>query len=279
MSNESTFKKTEFKKPAPAPTNYTGVSLKLASPETILDWSWGEVTKPETINYRTQRPEKHGLFDERIFGPVEDYECSCKKYRGIRYKGIVCEKCGVEVTRAIVRRERMGHIDLCVPVSHIWFLRGVPSRIAMLLGITAASVEKVIYFAGYIVTKVSENDRARILGDLDTEFKTKLKSLANEEARDALKLRMDEVRKEIESIQLGVVLDEMSFHRFSIKYSTLFEARIGAEAIYDLFKDLDLAKLADQLEDRYTKAGAMERAKLDKRLALIRGMIARWCTS
>jgi DNA-directed RNA polymerase subunit beta' len=273
MSNESTFKKTEFKKPAPAPTNYTGVSLKLASPETILDWSWGEVTKPETINYRTQRPEKHGLFDERIFGPVEDYECSCKKYRGIRYKGIVCEKCGVEVTRAIVRRERMGHIDLCVPVSHIWFLRGVPSRIAMLLGITAASVEKVIYFAGYIVTKVSENDRARILGDLDTEFKTKLKSLANEEARDALKLRMDEVRKEIESIQLGVVLDEMSFHRFSIKYSTLFEARIGAEAIYDLFKDLDLAKLADQLEDRYTKAGAMERAKLDKRLALIRGML------
>ncbi len=273
MSNESTFKKTEFKKPAPAPTNYTGVSLKLASPETILDWSWGEVTKPETINYRTQRPEKHGLFDERIFGPVEDYECSCKKYRGIRYKGIVCEKCGVEVTRAIVRRERMGHIDLCVPVSHIWFLRGVPSRIAMILGITAASVEKVIYFAGYIVTKVSEGDRTRILGELDTEFKTKLKTLANEEAREALKLRMDEVKKEIDGIQLGAVLDEMSFHKFSIKYSTLFEARIGAEAIYDLFKNLDLAKLSEELEDRYTKAGAMERAKLDKRLALIRGML------
>jgi DNA-directed RNA polymerase subunit beta' len=128
-----------------------------------LDWSHGEVTKPETINYRTQRPEKHGLFDERIFGPVEDYECSCKKYRGIRYKGIVCEKCGVEVTRAIVRRERMGHIDLCIPVSHIWFLRGVPSRIAMILGIAASAVEKVIYFAGYIVTKVSEEDRARLL--------------------------------------------------------------------------------------------------------------------
>lgn len=272
MSNESTFQKTEFKKPAPQPVNYTGVGLKLASPETILDWSWGEVTKPETINYRTQRPEKHGLFDERIFGPVEDYECSCKKYRGIRYKGIVCEKCGVEVTRAIVRRERMGHIDLCVPVSHIWFLRGVPSRIAMLLGITAASVEKVIYFAGYIVTKVSESDRARILSELDTEFKNKLKTLTNEEARDALKLRMDEVKKEVESIQQGVVLDEAGFHKFSIKYSTLFEARIGAEAIYDLFKEIDLAKLVDELEDRYTKAGAMERAKLDKRLALVRGM-------
>ncbi|MCB9810058.1 DNA-directed RNA polymerase subunit beta' [Candidatus Nomurabacteria bacterium] len=273
MSNESTFKKTEFKKPAPIPTNYTGVSLKLASPETILDWSWGEVTKPETINYRTQRPEKHGLFDERIFGPVEDYECSCKKYRGIRYKGITCEKCGVEITRAIVRRERMGHIDLCVPVTHIWFLRGVPSRIAMILGLTASSVEKVIYFAGYIVTKVSEQDRARILNELDTEFKTKLKALQNEDARDALKTRADETKKEIEGIKQGVVLDEATFHKFSIKYSTLFEAKIGAEAIYELFKELDLVKLADELEERYTKAGAMERAKLDKRLSLIRGMV------
>ncbi|HEY0964528.1 MAG TPA: DNA-directed RNA polymerase subunit beta', partial [Candidatus Paceibacterota bacterium] len=272
MSTETYNKNEGFKKVAPAPTNYSGVSLKLASPETIREWSHGEVTKPETINYRTQRPEKHGLFDERIFGPVEDYECSCKKYRGIRYKGIVCEKCGVEITRAIVRRERMGHIQLCVPVSHIWFLRGVPSRIAMILGITASSVEKVIYFAGYIVTKVSEGDRARILSDLDTEFKTKLKALQNEEARDALKLRMEETKKEIDSIKQGVVLDEASFHKFSIKYSTLFEARIGAEAIYELFKNLDLGKLAQELEEQYTKAGAMERAKLDKRLALIRGM-------
>lgn len=273
MSTETTTaKKTEFKKPVPIPTNYTGVSLKLASPEQILDWSWGEVTKPETINYRTQRPEKHGLFDERIFGPVEDYECSCKKYRGIRYKGIVCEKCGVEVTRAIVRRERMGHIDLCVPVSHIWFLRGVPSRIAMILGITASSVEKVIYFAGYIVTKVSEQDRVRIQSELDTEFKTKLKTLQNEEARDALKTRFDETKKEIDSIKQGVVLDEATFHKFSIKYSTLFEARIGAEAIFDIFNQLDVPQLIEELEDQYTRAGAMERAKLDKRLALLRGM-------
>ncbi len=273
MSEESTFKKTEFKKPPMIPTNYTSVGLKLADPETILEWSWGEVTKPETINYRTQRPEKHGLFDERIFGPVEDYECSCKKYRGIRYKGIICEKCGVEITRAIVRRDRMGHIDLCVPVSHIWFLRGVPSRIAMILGITASSVEKVIYFAGYIITKVSEADRARILSELDTEFKTKLKALQNEEAREALKVRADETAKEIKSIQQGTVLDEATFHKFSIKYSTLFEARIGAEAIYDLFKEIDLTVLVQELEERYTKAGAMERLKIDKRLTLIRGML------
>ena len=272
MSTESTFKKTEFKKPPMIPANYSAVNLKLASPETILEWSHGEITKPETINYRTQRPEKHGLFDERIFGPVEDYECSCKKYRGIRYKGIVCEKCGVEITRAIVRRERMGHIDLCVPVSHIWFLRGVPSRIAMILGLTASSVEKVIYFAGYIVTKVSEPDKARILHDLDTEFKAKHKLLQNEEAKDALKSRMDEIKKEVEGVKLGVVLDEASFHKYSIKYSTLFEARIGAEAIFELFKNIDMAKLIARLEDEHTRAGAMERAKLDKRLALIRGM-------
>jgi DNA-directed RNA polymerase subunit beta' len=267
MSTQQTFNKH-----TPATPNFTEISLKLASPETILEWSHGEVTKPETINYRTQRPEKHGLFDERIFGPVEDYECSCKKYRGIRYKGIVCEKCGVEVTRAIVRRERMGHIDLCIPVSHIWFLRGVPSRIAMILGLTASSIEKVIYFAGYIVTKVSEDDRNRLLKELDTEFRTKFKALQNEDAREALKTRADDMKKEIESIKAGVVLDEASFHRFSIKYSTLFEARIGAEAIFELFKKVNLEELVKRLETERETAGAMERAKLDKRLSLIRGM-------
>jgi DNA-directed RNA polymerase subunit beta' len=264
---------TSFNKHTPATPNFTEISLKLASPDTILDWSHGEVTKPETINYRTQRPEKHGLFDERIFGPVEDYECSCKKYRGIRYKGIVCEKCGVEVTRAIVRRERMGHIDLCIPVSHIWFLRGVPSRIAMILGITAASVEKVIYFAGYIVTKVSEEDRTRLLRELDTEYKTKVKALQNEDAKEALKTRMEGMKKEIEGLNPGLVLDEASFHRFSIKYSTLFEARIGAEAIFDLFKQVKLDELVKRLETERETAGAMERAKLDKRLSLTRGML------
>lgn len=255
------------------PTQFTEISLKLASPEQIRDWSYGEVTKPETINYRTQRPEKHGLFDERIFGPVEDFECSCKKYRGIRYKGITCEKCGVEVTRAVVRRERMGHIELCVPVSHIWFLRGVPSRIALLLGLTASAVEKVIYFAGYIVTTVSEDERTRLLRDLDTEYKTRLKELKNDEAKEALKERMQETKREIESVVTGTVLDETKFHRFSVKYSTLFSARIGAEAIYDLFKKLDLHKLLEEIETRREKAGAAERLKIDKRLNLIRGMI------
>jgi len=252
---------------------FSSVELKLASPDRILEWSKGEITKPETINYRTQRPEKHGLFDERIFGPVEDYECSCKKYRGIRYKGIVCEKCGVEITRSIVRRERMGHIELCVPVSHIWFLRGVPSRIALILGTSAAQIEKVIYFAGYIVIKVSKTERERLIKELNNEYKTKLATLNSDAARTELKGRLDETKKEIEGLHEGAVLDELTYHKYSMKYSTLFEARIGAEAIFDLFKNIDLNELQERLEKQRETAGALERAKLDKRLSLIRGMI------
>ena len=127
-------------------TDFDYISLKLASPEQIKEWSYGEVTKPETINYRTGRSERGGLFDEKIFGPEKDYECYCGKYRRIRYKDIICEKCGVEVTRSIVRRERMGHIELSTPVAHIWFLRGVPSRMSILLNISVSDLEKVIYF-------------------------------------------------------------------------------------------------------------------------------------
>ena len=158
------------------PVQFDLVRLSLASPDKIIEWSFGEVTKPETINYRTQRSEKSGLFDERIFGPDRDFECYCGKYRGIRYKGIVCEKCGVEITRSIVRRERMGHIELATPVSHIWFLRSVPSRIGLILGMTTSDLEKVVYFAGYIVTKVHEAEKEKFLKELDTEYKSKVKT-------------------------------------------------------------------------------------------------------
>jgi len=157
--------------------DFDAIRLKLASPEEVMSWSHGETTKPETINYRTGKPERDGLFDERIFGPVKDWECYCGKYRRIRYKGIVCDKCGVEVTRAIVRRERMGHIKLAVPVSHIWFLRGVPSKIGLLLDMSVNDLEKVIYFAGYIVTRVDEEARDTALKDLEREFSLKLKGL------------------------------------------------------------------------------------------------------
>ncbi len=251
---------------------WNALRLSVASPERIMEWSRGEVTKPETINYRTQRSEKHGLFDEKIFGPERDYECYCGKYKGIRYKGIVCDKCGVEITRSIVRRERMGHIELVTPVAHIWFLRSMPSRMALLLGVPSGDLEKVIYFAGYIVTKVNEDTKKRLSAELENEYKTKYKELTDDKQRDALKERMTTAKTEIDSVVVGKVFDEVSYHRFTVKYSTLFEAKIGAEAIYDIFKGLDLEKLKTRLEERYTKAGAAEREKLAKRIALIANM-------
>ncbi len=253
--------------------NFDSISIKLASPERILDWSFGEITKPETINYRTQRAEKNGLFDEKIFGPEKDFECYCGKYRGIRFKGIVCEKCGVEVTRSIVRRERMGHIELATPVSHIWFLRGIPSRIALILGLSASDVEKVVYFAGYIITKVNEDEKARFFKELETEYKTKVKSATDAKTKTKLKEMYTKIKKEIDSVKEGSVLDEVSYHTFSVKFGGLFEAEIGAEAIYNIFKNLDLAKLAKELEERREKAGAVESLKLNKRLSLINSMV------
>ncbi|MFA6502726.1 MAG: DNA-directed RNA polymerase subunit beta' [Candidatus Paceibacterota bacterium] len=258
----------------PARDTWNGLRLTLASPERILAWSSGEVTKPETINYRTQRSEKHGLFDEKIFGPEKDYECYCGKYKGIRYKGIVCDKCGVEITRSIVRRERMGHIELCTPVAHIWFLRSVPSRMALLLGASAADIEKVVYFAGYIVTKIAEDEKKRLLTELESEYKSKYKSLGSDKERDTLKEKMTITRNEIEGLVVGKVLDELEYHRFSVKYGGLFEARIGAEAIYDIFNKIDLKDLEKTLAARYETAGAAEREKLAKRLSLIAGLIA-----
>ena len=136
------------------------ISIGLASAEEIREWSRGEVTKPETINYRTLRPEKDGLFDERIFGPSKDWECYCGKYKRIRFKGIICERCGVEVTRARVRRDRMGHIELAAPVAHVWFVKGVPSRMGYLLDISPKELDRVLYFASSIVTWVDREERA-----------------------------------------------------------------------------------------------------------------------
>ncbi len=255
------------------PTHFDIVKLSLASPDKILEWSFGEITKPETINYRTQRSEKSGLFDERIFGPDRDYECYCGKYRGIRYKGIVCEKCGVEITRSIVRRERMGHIELASPVSHIWFLRSVPSRIGLILGLTTADLEKVVYFAGYMVTKVNDSEKTSFLKDLDGEYKSKLKSAQDDKTKEALKDLVVAARREIESLVPGMVMDEATYHKYAVKYGAIFEAGIGAEVIYDILKQIDLEKLKGELEKSLEDAGSAEREKLSKRLALVKQMI------
>jgi DNA-directed RNA polymerase subunit beta' len=255
------------------PTQFDLVKLSLASPDKIAEWSHGEITKPETINYRTQRSEKNGLFDERIFGPDRDFECYCGKYRGVRYKGITCEKCGVEITRSIVRRERMGHIELATPVSHIWFLRNVPSRIGLILGMTTADLEKVVYFAGYIVTKVHEIEKERFFKELDTEYKSKVKTAQDDKTKEALKELFVNARKEIESIIEGVVMDEATYHKYAIKFGGIFDATIGAEAIYNLLKKIDLEKLKVELEDALEKTSSLDREKLLKRIAFVKQLI------
>ncbi|KKW14778.1 MAG: DNA-directed RNA polymerase [Parcubacteria group bacterium GW2011_GWA2_50_10b] len=264
----STYKNTQ-----PETEQFDLISIKLASPERIKEWSHGEVTKPETINYRTQRSERNGLFDEKIFGPDKDFECYCGKYRGIRYKGIVCEKCGVEITRSIVRRERMGHIELASPVSHIWFLKNVPSRISLVMGIPVSDLEKVIYFAGYIVTAVSEEEKARVLKDLDSEFKSKSKALQDEKSKLALKELALATKKDIEALVPGRVLNEVEYHRSSVKYPTIFEAGIGAEAIYEILKNLDLHKLLKQMEAEFEHAPSTEIPRLNKRMSTVQWMI------
>jgi DNA-directed RNA polymerase subunit beta' len=254
-------------------TDFDKIVLKLASPENIKEWSYGEVTKPETINYRTGRSERSGLFDERIFGPEKDYECYCGKYRRIRYKDIICEKCGVEVTRSIVRRERMGHIELSSPVAHIWFLRGVPSRMSVLLNIPVSDLEKVIYFAGYIVTNVYAEEKESIIKNLESEFKSKLKSTNDEEAKEKLKELLTNTKREINEIFPGKVLNEIAYHHFGLKYGSCFEASIGAEAIYALFKNMDLEKIKSETEAMLPKASSIDKEKLEKRLSLLRSMI------
>ena len=169
--------------------NFDAIEIGLASSKKIRSWSQGEVTKPETINYRTLKPEKDGLFCERIFGPTKDWECYCGKYKRVRYKGIVCERCGVEVTRSKVRRERMGHIDLAAPVSHIWFFKGVPSRIGYLIDMAPKELEKVLYFAASIVTWIDEEARQKDLTKLEKEVQKILDSYSGEREQRTQQLR------------------------------------------------------------------------------------------
>ncbi len=253
-------------------TDFSAIILKLASPQDILSWSHGEVTKAETINYRTQRAERDGLFDERIFGPEKDYECYCGKYRRIRYRGIICEKCGVEVTRSIVRRERMGHIALAAPVAHIWFVRGTPSRLGLLLNLSVSDLERVIYFAGYIITSVNKEAKLQILLNLEKEFKAKTKKIENRKEKDGFKSALSVTKQEIDSIVLYRVLSEADYRRLSLKYGEIFEASIGAEALFDIMKKLALKQLEENFEAEYEEASPQNRKKLIRQLDLTKAM-------
>ena len=182
--------------------NFDAITIGLASSKQIRSWSSGEVTKPETINYRTLKPEKDGLFCERIFGPTKDWECYCGKYKRVRYKGIVCERCGVEVTRSKVRRERMGHVDLAAPVSHIWFFKGVPSRIGYLLDMAPKELEKVLYFAASIVTWVDDEAREKDLPKLEKEVQKVIDSYDAEKEERVQELR-ESLERRVEYLTTG----------------------------------------------------------------------------
>ncbi len=253
-------------------SDFEALALKLASPQDILAWSYGEVTKPETINYRTAKPERDGLFDERIFGPVKDWECYCGKYRRIRYKGIVCDKCGVEVTRSIVRRERMGHIALASPVSHIWFLRGIPSKIGLVLDLSVSDLEKVIYFSGYIITKVDADAQKRAFEEVEAEFASKSKKLKGEELSQ-LKEAKERIKSDLRSLARHQVISEIEYHRMSRKFGEVFEAAIGAEAIRKILEETDLPALARELEQLLEKQSVVQQRKTFRRLQVVRGMI------
>ncbi len=230
-----------FKKDSKIKNNFTKITIGLASPEEILESSYGEVTKPETINYRTYKPERDGLFCERIFGPTKDYECACGKYKRIRYKGIVCDRCGVEVTEKKVRRERTGHIDLVVPVAHIWYFRSLPNKIGYLLGIPTKKLDAVIYYEKYIVIKpgLFENKKDSNGDELNGSHKYDLLS------EDEYITILDSLPKENE------YLDDSDPDKFV--------AKMGAEAIYELLADLDLDSLSYELRNRASKDSSQQR--------------------
>jgi DNA-directed RNA polymerase subunit beta' len=223
----------------------TSISVRLASPEEIMKWSYGEVVKPETLNYRTQRPEKDGLFSERIFGPTKDYECYCGKYKKVRYKGIVCEKCGVEVTRAIVRRERMAHITLAAPVAHIWFLRTVPSKLGLILDISVSKLEKVVYYAAFIVTRVNEENRKRSLETLQKEFKT----LKGEKGTNLKNITdtAENLKQVLAALKPGLILMESEYFSLAERFGDVFEADRGAGALRKILEQVDLKTLVKRL--------------------------------
>jgi DNA-directed RNA polymerase subunit beta' len=224
---------TVFGQPA-GPQQFDQIRISIASPEKIRSWSYGEIKKPETINYRTFKPERDGLFCARIFGPIKDYECLCGKYKRMKYRGIICEKCGVEVTLSKVRRERMGHIELASPVAHIWFLKSLPSRIGLLVDMTLRDLEKVLYFESYVVTEPGTTPL--------------------------------ELRKTLTEDQLANAQNEYGEGQF--------EAKIGAEAIRDMLTAIDLEKERDTMRaDLKEATSEARRKKLVKRLKLVESFI------
>jgi len=275
--------------------DFDAVRISLASPEQIRSWSYGEVTKPETINYRTLKPERDGLFCERIFGPTKDFECYCGKYKKIRYKGVICDKCGVEVARAKVRRERMGHIELACPVSHIWFAKGTPSRLGLLLDLSPRSLEHVLYFSQYIITSINEEARQEAIKQLEENTLQEIAGresaleakIAQMEAEQASVEEINQLRsnfteekiqleekltnevEQLKSLRVRELLTENQYHNLKQNYSQVFEAGMGAEAILQIIKDTDLDELRKDLLQETLSSSGQRRKKASKQLRVV----------
>jgi len=275
--------------------DFDAVRISLASPEQIRSWSYGEVTKPETINYRTLKPERDGLFCERIFGPTKDFECYCGKYKRIRYKGVICDKCGVEVARAKVRRERMGHIELACPVSHIWFAKGIPSRLGLLLNLSPRSLEHVLYFSQYIVTSINEAARQQAIEqsqeNCTQEIAERQESLDNkvnqaeeeqgtvEEVNQLRRNFVEEKTKlgdeniaaveQLKELYVKQLLSENQYHELKQKYGNVFEAGMGAEAILQIIKGINIDELRNNIIQETLSSSGQRRKKASKQLRVV----------
>jgi len=274
--------------------DFDAVRLAVASPEDILKWSYGEVTKPETINYRTQKPERDGLFCERIFGPVKDINPHDNKLKGVRSREAAVDKNGELVTKSIVRRERMGHIQLAAPVAHIWFMRGTPSAMSLLLGITVRNLERIAYFATYVVLSVDEEKRDQMLADLEAETEAgraaikiryereasaedaDVKSLAEQQSREVEELNdMYTVKKaQLESLVKNALISETDFRNLPEEYEELATVGMGGTAIKALLDEIDLGQLIKQLGEEVESAKGQREKKLLKRLKVLEGMFA-----
>jgi DNA-directed RNA polymerase subunit beta' len=274
--------------------DFDAVRLSVASADDILKWSYGEVTKPETINYRTQKPERDGLFCERIFGPVKDINPHDSKLKGVRSREAAVDKNGDLVTKSIVRRERMGHISLASPVAHIWFMRGTPSAMSLLLGITVRNLERIAYFATYVVLKADEEARDKYLADLEAETEAgraaikiryekeaedesaDVKSLAEAQTRELEDLNESYVVKkaQLESLSKGALIGEVEYRNLPEEYQDLIEVGMGGLALKALLDEIDLAKLIDELTEEAAGAKGQREKKILKRLKVLEGMQA-----
>jgi len=274
--------------------DFDAVRLAVASPEDILKWSYGEVTKPETINYRTQKPERDGLFCERIFGPVKDINPHDSKLKGVRSREAAVDKNGELVTKSIVRRERMGHIQLAAPVAHIWFMRGTPSAMSLLLGITVRNLERIAYFATYVVLGVDAEKRDQMLADLEAEtdagrvaIKIRFEKEAEIEGADVKKLAEEQTREieeleanytlrksQLDSLQKGALLNETDFRNLPEEYEELITVGMGGPALKALLDEVNLDELIVRLQEEVEGAKGQREKKLLKRLKVLEGMQA-----